>query len=121
MVLVHLLGMRKIVEDQLFLLVCMKLVGMKFGPLFQWFPSGLQVVTWPPRLQEESTWLFRHMHSSQSVGVIAHFSWQLLSLTICFGVPVVLLTMIFKEYPKHFPWLRKSRTYLLKLQNFELM
>ena len=32
MVVVRLLGMRKIVEDQLCLLLCMKLVGMRFGP-----------------------------------------------------------------------------------------
>ena len=35
MVVVHLLGVTKIVEDQFCLLVCMKLVGMKFGPQFQ--------------------------------------------------------------------------------------
>ena len=34
MVVVHLLGMRKIVEHQLCSLLCMKLVGMRFGPLF---------------------------------------------------------------------------------------
>ena len=38
MVVVHLLGMRKIVEDQLCFLLCMKLVGMIFGPQFQWLP-----------------------------------------------------------------------------------
>ena len=32
MVVVRPLGVRKIMEDQLCLLVCMKLVGMKFGP-----------------------------------------------------------------------------------------
>ena len=37
---VHLLGVRKIVEDQLCSLLCMKLVGMRFGPQFQWIPIG---------------------------------------------------------------------------------
>ena len=40
MVVVRLLGVRKIVEDQFCLLVCMKMVGMKFGPRFQWLPVG---------------------------------------------------------------------------------
>ena len=34
MVVVRLLGVRKIVEDQLCSLLCMKLVGMIFGPQF---------------------------------------------------------------------------------------
>ena len=40
MVVVHLLGMRKIMEDQLCLLLCMKLVGMRFEPRFQWLNIG---------------------------------------------------------------------------------
>ena len=40
MVVVRLLGVRKIVEDQLCSLLCMKLVGMRFGPRFQWLPIG---------------------------------------------------------------------------------
>ena len=40
MVVVHLLGVRKIVQDQFCFLLCMKLVGMKFGPWFQWLPTG---------------------------------------------------------------------------------
>ena len=40
MVVVHLLGVRKIVEDQMCSLFCMKLVGMIFGPRFQWIPIG---------------------------------------------------------------------------------
>ena len=40
MVVVCLLGVRKIVEDQLCLLWCMKLVGMRFGPRFQWLHIG---------------------------------------------------------------------------------
>ena len=40
MVVVHLLGVRKIMEDQLCSLLCMKLVDMSFGPRFQWIPIG---------------------------------------------------------------------------------
>ena len=40
MVVVRLLGVRKIMEDQLCSLLCMKLVGMRFGPRFQWLPIG---------------------------------------------------------------------------------
>ena len=40
MVVVRLLGVRKIVEDQLCSLLCMKLEGMNFGPRFQWLPTG---------------------------------------------------------------------------------
>ena len=40
MVVVCLLGVRKIMEDQLCSLLCMKLVGMGFGPWFQWIPIG---------------------------------------------------------------------------------
>ena len=40
MVVVCLLGVKKIVEDQLCSLLCMKLVGMRFGPRFQWLPIG---------------------------------------------------------------------------------
>ena len=38
MVVVLLSGMRKNVEDQLCSLLCMKLVGMRVGPQFQWLP-----------------------------------------------------------------------------------
>ena len=40
MVVVHLLGVRKIMKDQLCSLLCMKLVGMIFAPQFQWIPIG---------------------------------------------------------------------------------
>ena len=40
MVVVRLLGVRKIMEDQLCSLLCMKLVVVKFGPRFQWLPIG---------------------------------------------------------------------------------
>ena len=39
------------------------------------------------------------------VGVIALFSWEVLSMASYFGVPVVLLTMIFRAMPKYFPQL----------------
>ena len=40
MVVVSLLGVRMSVEDQLCSLLCMKLVGMIFGPQFQCLPIG---------------------------------------------------------------------------------
>ena len=40
MVVVRLLGVRKIMEDQLCSLLCMKLVGMRFGPQFEWLLIG---------------------------------------------------------------------------------
>ena len=40
MVVVRLLGVRKIMEDQLCFLLCMKLVGIRFGPRFQYLPVG---------------------------------------------------------------------------------
>ena len=40
------------------------------------------------------------------VGVVALFTWQVLSMANYFGVPVVLLTMSFKAIPKYFPQLR---------------
>ena len=52
--------------------------------------------------------------STQSMGVIACFTWKLLSVASYFGVPVVLLTMSFWVDPKYFPWLRQSGTYVLK-------
>ena len=39
------------------------------------------------------------------VGVVALFSWQVLSMASYFGVPVVLLTMSFRAMPKYFPQL----------------
>ena len=37
------------------------------------------------------------------VGIISLFAWQVLSMANYFGVPVVLLTMSFRENPKYFP------------------
>ena len=39
------------------------------------------------------------------VGVIALFTWQFLSMTSYFGVPVVLLIMSIRAMPKFFPQL----------------
>ena len=52
------------------------------------------------------------------MGVIARFAWQFLSVASYFGVPVVLLTMIFWAEPKYFPRLRQSETYVLKDYRF---
>ena len=74
----------------------------------------LQVVTRPPILPRDNAWLFPDGNVSQSVGVIARFTWKFLLGAIKFGVPMLLLTMIFWAEPKYFPWLRKSGTYVLK-------
>ena len=107
-VVVRLLGVRKNMGDQL-CLICMSKM-LKYGDDF-WTPVlmasyWLQVVTRPPRLPEDSAWLFPHGSASQSVGVIAHFAWQFLSTASNFGVPMVLLTMSFWDEPKYFPQLR---------------
>ena len=39
------------------------------------------------------------------VGVIALFAWQVLLMASYFGVPMVLLTMSFRDMPKYFPQL----------------
>ena len=39
------------------------------------------------------------------VGVVALFAWQVLSMASYFRVPVVLLTMSFRDMPKYFPQL----------------
>ena len=58
------------------------------------------------------------LRNTQSVGAIACFAWQLLSMASYLGVPVVLLTMSFWAEPNYFPWLRKSGTYILKYYIF---
>ena len=65
--------------------------GNDFWTLVLMASYWLQVVTWPPRLLEDSAWIFPHGSASQSVGVVAHFAWQFLSAASYFGVPVVLL------------------------------
>ena len=94
-VVVHLLGMRKIMEDQLCFLVCMKLVGMKFGPWFQWHPTGRRWSLSHQDYHNIALGLFLMGYSTQSEGVVAHFAWKFLSAASYFGVPVVLLTMRF--------------------------
>ena len=114
MVVVHLLGMRKIMEDQLCSLLCRKLVGMRFGPWFQWIPIGCR---WPlshQDYQKTTLGFFLMGISTQSVGVVARFAWQFLLAANYFGVPMVLLTMSFWAEPLYFPWLNQSGTYVLK-------
>ena len=36
------------------------------------------------------------------VGVVSLFAWHVLSMASYFGVPVVLLTMSFRDMPKYF-------------------
>ena len=55
----------------------------------------LQVVTWTPRLPEDSAWLFPHERATQLVVVVACFAWKFLLVASYFGVPMVLLTMSF--------------------------
>ena len=40
------------------------------------------------------------------VGVVALFAWQVLLMASYFEVPVVILTMSFRDMPKYFPQLR---------------
>ena len=40
-----------------------------------------------------------------SVGVVALFAWQVLSMASYFRVPMVILTMSFRVVPKYFPQL----------------
>ena len=114
MVVVFLLGMRRSVEDQLCFLVCMKLVGIKFGPRFQWLPTSWRWSLGHQDCQKTALGLFLMGNSTQSEGVFAHFTWQFLSTASYFGVPVVLLIMSFWENPKYFPYLKQSGTYVLK-------
>ena len=82
----------------------------------------LKVVTRPPRLPKDSACLFPHGSASQSVGVVARFTWKFLLVASYFGIPVVLLTMNFWAEPKYFPQLRQSGTYVLKdCKCFELV
>ena len=74
----------------------------------------LKVVSRPPRLLEDSAWLFPHKCFYSIEGVIARFVWQFLLAANYFGVPVILLTMSFWAEPKYFPWLRQSGIYVLK-------
>ena len=109
MVVVRLLGVRKIMEDQLCLLVCMKLVGMKFGPWFQWRPTGRRWSLSHQDYHKIALGLFLMGDSTQSEGVVAHFAWKFLSTASYFRVPVVLLILSFRENPKYFPQLVRMR------------
>ena len=95
MVVVRLLGVRKIMEDQLCLIWCMKLVGMKFGPQFQWLPIGCRWSLGHQYFQKTALVFFLTGVSTQLEGVIARFAWQFLSAASYFGVPVIFLTMSF--------------------------
>ena len=79
MVVVCLLGVRKIVEDQLCSLLCMKLVGMIFGPQFQWLPISQRWSLGHQDYQKTNLSLFLMGASTQTEGVGACFTWQFLS------------------------------------------
>ena len=89
-------------EGSIVLDLCMKLVEMIFWTPISMASYWLQVVTRPLRLLEDSAWIFSHGRSTQSVGVVSHFTWQFLLAASYFGVLVVLLTMSFLENPKYF-------------------
>ena len=101
-------------EDQLCLILCVKLVVMIFGPRFQWLPIGCRWSLGHQEFQKIVLGLFLTSVSTQSKGFVAHFAWQFLSVANYFGVPVVLLTMSFWVDPKYFPHLKQSGTNFLK-------
>ena len=91
-----------------------KMVVMIFGPRFQWLPIGCRWSLGHQECQKTTLGFFITGVSTQSVRVIARFSWKFLSVASYFVVLVVLLTMSSKSDPKCFPWLRKSGNYFLK-------
>ena len=103
MVVVHLSGVRKSMEDQLCLILCVKLVVMRFGPRFRWLPIGCKWSLGHQDFQKKVLAVFLTGASTQSEGVVARFTWKFLSAASYFGVPVVLLIMSFWEDPKYFP------------------
>ena len=102
-------------------------------PRYIRLPNGSKEVTRPPRLSQ--AWVLGHYPSLHSagktdnhlatnnsslvfltcgnlvnpVGVVALFSWKVLSLASYFRVPMVLLIMIFRAEPKYFPQLLRMR------------
>ena len=56
------------------------------------------------------------------VGIVSLFAWQVLSMASYFGVPMIILTMIFRDMPKYFPqlsgWNLYPNTNGIKLINF---
>ena len=101
-------------EGLIVLDLCIKLVEMIFWTPVSMASYWLQVVTRPPRLPEDSAWLFPHGSATQSVGFVAYFAWQFLLAASYFGVPVIILTMCFWVEPNYFPRLRQLGTYVLK-------
>ena len=98
------------------------LVGMIFGPRFQWLPIGYRWSLSHQDYQKTTLNFFLVVVSTQSVGVVSRFAWQFLSAASYFGVPVVLITMSFWAEPKYFPRLKQSGTYVLKdCRLFELI
>ena len=61
-------------EGSIVLDLCIKLVGMIFWTPISMASYWVQVGTQPPRMPEDSAWLFPHVRSTESVGVVAHFA-----------------------------------------------
>ena len=98
--------------------LCINLVGMIFGPQFQWLPIGCRWSLGHQDFQKIALGVFLMCVSAQSVGAVARFAWKFLSAASYFGVLVVLLTMSFWVEPKYFPWIRQLGTYVLKDYRF---
>ena len=84
------------------------------GPRFQWIPIECRWSLSHQDYQKIALGFFFTSVSTQSVGVVARFAWQFLSVASYFGAPVVLLTMSFWVESKYFPDLQQSGTYVLK-------
>ena len=85
-----------------------------FGPQFQWIPIGYRWSLSHQGFQKTALGFFLIGVSTQSEGVVSHFTWKVLLAASYFGFPVVLLTMSFWEEPKYFPWLKQLGAYVLK-------
>ena len=62
----------------------------------------------------DNSWVTSQVELVNRVGVVALFTWHVLSMASYFGVLVVLLTMNFWPKPKYLPQLKQSGTYVLK-------
>ena len=77
---------------------------MNLDPSLNQLPIGSKGVTRPPIPSEDSALVFFiGVYLVNMIVVIAHFTWQFLSMENYFGVPVVLLTTSFRFKPNYFP------------------
>ena len=77
MVVVHLLAVRKSVKDQLCSFLCLKLVGMMFGPRFHWLPIGCRWSLDHQDYQKTTLGFFLTRFTSQSEGVVGLFRLEI--------------------------------------------